>query len=58
MGAPPEQPNKGFTPAIDREPGTREDGEALPPTAIDPAPNETPEDDPPASGTVKDATGF
>jgi hypothetical protein len=49
MGAPPEGPAKGFTPPIDREPGTREDGEAMPPTAIDPEPDGK-QDDRPASG--------
>ena len=34
MGAPPQQ-------TTDREPGTREDGEALPPSTIDPRPDES-----------------
>jgi hypothetical protein len=39
----PAIPNPGRTPGMgapnDREPGTRPDGEALPPDAIDPAPD-------------------
>ncbi len=51
MGAPPDL-SKGLTPPIDREPGTREDGEAMPPTAIDPEPDGK-HDDRPASGSRK-----
>jgi hypothetical protein len=47
MGAPPE-PDKD----AGREPGTREDGEALPPTAIDPRPDGR------DAKSNRDATGF
>lgn len=50
MAAPPQE---------GREPGTRPDGEALPPQAIDPAPTGTPEsDEDEKARMVKDATGF
>jgi hypothetical protein len=42
MGAPPNE--KAGKPK-DREPGTRKDGEAMPPQTIDPALSHEPEDD-------------
>jgi hypothetical protein len=44
MNDPKHRPGQ---PDVQREPGTREDGEALPPEAIDPAPGERGEAIPP-----------
>jgi hypothetical protein len=51
MGEPPDL-SKGLTPPIAREPGTSEDGEATPPTTIDPEPDGK-RDDRPATGSRK-----
>ncbi len=39
MGAPPQDTQERAPGQTEREPGTRPDGEAMPPAAIDPAPD-------------------